>query len=370
MDSIVDKLPPQIQAWLQDDLIRPVLIVIGAMLLLNLPTVVYKVGLAIRAVLYFVLCWDKSWKLPQDPGSIFGPHLSQGLPVERKTVYFVRHGESTWNDTFNKGSHRTWTAFLIGFFPGLVKAVLYEIYLLLAGRMDRYVARALAHRLHSPLHSLSHTHPIPHPSLPLPNQQQLVLRRPTLALGIVASGRTRGVLEPARFGRTGRCAPDRVAGRRRCTTVADCMFELAPGHFHCCRWIPGPSRPSSGRHDPRIGLPPRSESQSGYVVHHTHPFYGASFVDRKVVESVRLSRNLQHSDGHVPSFGEQTFEHEWIEADDGILRIRVFWRCPRIAHCGRWTFDLVPVLFQHVLAVQRPSRVQKQKDCQRWDHHL
>jgi hypothetical protein len=135
--AVVVDLAKQLQQWIQDDLIRPVLILVCAMLLYNLPTVLYKVRMFLRGILYFVMCWDKSWKLPQDPGSIFGPHLSQGLPVQRKTVYFVRHGESTWNDTFNKGSHRSWSSFLIGFFPGLIKSVLYEIYLLLSGRMDR-----------------------------------------------------------------------------------------------------------------------------------------------------------------------------------------------------------------------------------------
>jgi hypothetical protein len=71
-------------------------------------------------------------------GAIFGPHLSQDL-VERKTVYFVRHGESTWNDTFNKGHLRSTAAFVIGFIPGLLKATLYELYLLLSGKLDRYV---------------------------------------------------------------------------------------------------------------------------------------------------------------------------------------------------------------------------------------
>lgn len=124
--------------WAKEDLLRPVLILLCAMLLFNLPTLLYKARLLIRAVLYFIGCWDKSWNKPQDPGSIFGPHLSQGLPVERKTVYFVRHGESTWNDTFNKGEHRSTAAFVIGFIPGLVKALLHELYLLLSGKLDRY----------------------------------------------------------------------------------------------------------------------------------------------------------------------------------------------------------------------------------------
>lgn len=125
--------------WAKEDLLRPGLILVCGMLLFNLPTLLYKIRMFIRGIVYFVLCWDKSWKKPQDPGAIFGPHLSQGLPVERKTVYFVRHGESTWNDTFNKGHHRSTAAFVIGFIPGLVKATLYELYLLLSGKLDRYV---------------------------------------------------------------------------------------------------------------------------------------------------------------------------------------------------------------------------------------
>lgn len=124
--------------WAQENLARPVLILVCCMMLFNLPTLIYKIRMVFRTVLYFVLCWDKAWKKPQDPGSIFGPHLSQGLSVERKTIYFVRHGESTWNDTFNKGKHRSTAAFVIGFIPGLIKSVLYELYLLLSGKLDSW----------------------------------------------------------------------------------------------------------------------------------------------------------------------------------------------------------------------------------------
>lgn len=123
----------------EEKLLRSVLILVGGMLLFSLPTVIYKIRMLFRGILYFCLCWDKSWKKPVDPGSVFGPHLSQNLPVERKTIYFVRHGESTWNETFNKGNHRSMATFLIGFIPGLIKSALYELYLLLSGKLDRYV---------------------------------------------------------------------------------------------------------------------------------------------------------------------------------------------------------------------------------------
>ena len=132
-----------------DKVLRSVLILVCGMLLFNLPTLLYKVRLFIRGILYFFFCWDKSFKKPPDPGSIFGPLLNQGKPIEKKTIYFVRHGESTWNETFNKGGHRSAAVFLIGFVPGLIKALLYELYLLLSGKLDRCVRR-LFHDLHWP----------------------------------------------------------------------------------------------------------------------------------------------------------------------------------------------------------------------------
>jgi hypothetical protein len=116
---------------------RSALILVCGMLLFNLPTLVYKLGLFVQGVIYFLLCHDKSWKKPRDPEAVVGPILQANEAVERKTIYFVRHGESTWNDTFNKGSHRSAVVFAVGFVPGLIKALLYEIYIILSGKMDR-----------------------------------------------------------------------------------------------------------------------------------------------------------------------------------------------------------------------------------------
>mmetsp|Transcript_15808 Transcript_15808/g.26503 ORF Transcript_15808/g.26503 Transcript_15808/m.26503 type:complete len:481 (+) Transcript_15808:116-1558(+) len=52
---------------------RPVLIVICAMLLFNLPTLLYKCRLFVRGILYLLFCHDKKWKIPEDPGLIFAP---------------------------------------------------------------------------------------------------------------------------------------------------------------------------------------------------------------------------------------------------------------------------------------------------------
>ena len=116
---------------------RPVLILVCGMLLFNLPTLIYKIGMFIRGILYLLLCHDKSWTKPRDPRIVVGTLVDAGEPVERKTIYFVRHGESTWNDTFNKGSHRSALAFALGFIPGVIEALLYETYIILSGKLDR-----------------------------------------------------------------------------------------------------------------------------------------------------------------------------------------------------------------------------------------
>jgi len=125
--------------------IRPVMILICAMLLFNLPTLIYKIRLTLKGILYLLFCNDKKWTNPrEDPGKIFGPLLkkqqnSTGKKIiEIKTLYLVRHGESTWNDTFNKGTHRSAFVFVLGYIPGLIKSLLYELYLILSGKMDSW----------------------------------------------------------------------------------------------------------------------------------------------------------------------------------------------------------------------------------------
>jgi len=117
-------------------LIRPILILICGMLLFNLPTLLYKLRLAFKGILYLLFCNDKTWKTPADPAKIFAQQSED--KIQTKTLYFVRHGESTWNDTFNKGKHRSALVFIVGFIPGLIKAMFYELYLLLSGKMDSW----------------------------------------------------------------------------------------------------------------------------------------------------------------------------------------------------------------------------------------
>lgn len=124
------------------NVIRPLLLLVVALLIYHLPIFVHKVRLTIQGVLYLLFCNDKSWKKADDPLKFFSPLVTAGAEgkskIEKKTIIFVRHGESTWNETFNKGSHRSGLVFAIGFIPNLAKALLYETYLLLTGQMDSW----------------------------------------------------------------------------------------------------------------------------------------------------------------------------------------------------------------------------------------
>lgn len=101
----------------------------------------YKFRLTLQGISYFFFCHDKTWAKQPDPLETFGPIVRANeveTKVEKKTIIFVRHGESTWNDTFNKGSHRSALVFAIGFIPGLIKSFLYEFYLLISGKIDSW----------------------------------------------------------------------------------------------------------------------------------------------------------------------------------------------------------------------------------------
>lgn len=139
---VVSSLPPAVMTTTTTAFLpfRPIIILLCGMLLFNLPIFLYKVRLFINSILYICFCYDKSYAKPlTDPSTYFINTDSKinNNSVQRKTIYFVRHGESTWNDTFNKGKHRSVMVFILGFIPNLIKAILYELYLLLSGKMDR-----------------------------------------------------------------------------------------------------------------------------------------------------------------------------------------------------------------------------------------
>ena len=89
--------------WVIAMVLRPVIILCLACLLWNAPYTIVKARMLWESVLYMVVCKDKSYDLPDDPAN----HMAQFKQApERKTVVFIRHGESCWNDTFNAGGER------------------------------------------------------------------------------------------------------------------------------------------------------------------------------------------------------------------------------------------------------------------------
>ena len=123
-DAIPDQIP------------RTLILLIVGLLCYNASSVIYKIQLTIKGISYLLFCNDKSWKKPKDPSIAFESAINEGKVV-KKTIVFIRHGESTWNETFNKGSHRSVLVFIIGYVPNMIKAILYECYLVLTGKIDR-----------------------------------------------------------------------------------------------------------------------------------------------------------------------------------------------------------------------------------------
>ena len=153
--------------WIASSVIRPlgiltVVLAVG----LHPQSALRKFQLFINTILYLLLCNDKRWKRPKvDPATYFmetknkkdqkqekekggggkeeettnttreedKKNDASPIVIEKKTIIFVRHGESTWNDTFNKGDRKT-LAFVQGFVPGLVKALVMEWYFWVTGQ--------------------------------------------------------------------------------------------------------------------------------------------------------------------------------------------------------------------------------------------
>eukprot|EP01104_Vermistella_antarctica_P004601 TRINITY_DN15022_c0_g1_i1.p1 TRINITY_DN15022_c0_g1~~TRINITY_DN15022_c0_g1_i1.p1 ORF type:complete len:389 (-),score=80.88 TRINITY_DN15022_c0_g1_i1:41-1207(-) len=100
-------------------------------LVINKTATLYKFKLYVQAIGYLVKSKDKKWK-PHPVPPTDACSDKPGVEVERRTLIFLRHGESTWNDTFNR------TLNPIFFVPRLVKAIIVEMYLLASGQQDSW----------------------------------------------------------------------------------------------------------------------------------------------------------------------------------------------------------------------------------------
>jgi len=127
--------------WIVASVTRPLILATLLCMLANPKAAQAKLILTLNTFRYLFLSKDKKWKKPQeDPASFFPKDGDKNgdqelVVVRKKTVMFLRHGESTWNDTFNKGDRKTPT-FLMGFVPGLIRSIATEWYFLVRAKSD------------------------------------------------------------------------------------------------------------------------------------------------------------------------------------------------------------------------------------------
>lgn len=132
--------------WLIHSLRRPALLVSALCLLTNPGAAFRKLQLVWVSLSYLLLCKDKKWNVPQeeDPEMYFTKELGgestqaddkdgEEKKYREKTVILIRHGESTWNDTFNPG-HRNKVTFVLLFVPNLLYAIMIELYYFVSGK--------------------------------------------------------------------------------------------------------------------------------------------------------------------------------------------------------------------------------------------
>jgi broad specificity phosphatase PhoE len=111
---------------------RPMILATALCMMANPKAAQIKLKLIFRTFQFLLLSKDKKWKKSNENPASYFTNVDEST-IQRKTVIFLRHGESTWNDTFNKGDRST-MSFLLGFVPGLVRSVSAEWYFLVTGR--------------------------------------------------------------------------------------------------------------------------------------------------------------------------------------------------------------------------------------------
>ncbi|KAL7557361.1 hypothetical protein ACA910_020229 [Epithemia clementina (nom. ined.)] len=136
--------------WLVVSLARPLLVLtVLSAIVMHPQSALRKFELLVTTVAYLLFSQDKRWKAPPvDPATYFPSNNNNDknadnnknanttgtrAAMDKKTIIFVRHGESTWNDTFNKGDRKP-LQFVAGFVPGLCHALFMEWYFYVTGQ--------------------------------------------------------------------------------------------------------------------------------------------------------------------------------------------------------------------------------------------
>lgn len=91
-----------------------------------------KIRLLYLTLTFLIFSKDKTWETPRnDPaGAII--MANSGVLKTSKRIIFIRHGESLWNSTFNKGE-RSLLEFMIGYVPFMIYSFATEWYLFVTG---------------------------------------------------------------------------------------------------------------------------------------------------------------------------------------------------------------------------------------------
>ena len=76
---------------------------------------------------------DPASYFPNEMGGKAASSDKKDVKYKEKTLILIRHGESTWNDTFNAGD-RNKALFVLFFVPNLIYAVIMEVYFFLSGK--------------------------------------------------------------------------------------------------------------------------------------------------------------------------------------------------------------------------------------------
>jgi hypothetical protein len=119
--------------WILASLIRPLLVLTLVCALSNPGAAYRKLQLLVISLQFLILCNDKKWKEAEDPANFF--KKKEDAKITRKTVIFVRHGESSWNDTFNKGDRGKFK-FILYFIPNMIYAIVVEWYFFVSGKAN------------------------------------------------------------------------------------------------------------------------------------------------------------------------------------------------------------------------------------------
>ena len=82
---------------------RPPQVFWGTCFVLNFGATMYSLNLYINTAKYMFLGKDTKYKAGQVQGDT-GAIDESDARVEDRTIIFIRHGESTWNQTFNPGA--------------------------------------------------------------------------------------------------------------------------------------------------------------------------------------------------------------------------------------------------------------------------